>query len=111
MARLVFNEFADIILLMFQRLEHPECCPKEYYNLMLKCWQHDPDQRPRFKDLMKMLPEVKQKQNKAIQVFHDHNFRAYFLFSVNQSKFKLFAIQPMIAQKNGINWHLEWVMW
>lgn len=50
-----------IILFMLQRLEHPECCPKEYYNLMLKCWQHDPDQRPRFKDLMKMLPEVKLK--------------------------------------------------
>lgn len=23
----------------FQRLEQPECCPKEYYNLMLRCWE------------------------------------------------------------------------
>ncbi|XP_065218470.1 activated Cdc42 kinase-like isoform X2 [Planococcus citri] len=51
----------------FQRLEHPECCPKEYYSLMLKCWQHDPNKRPRFSDLMTLLPECKPEQVQAIQ--------------------------------------------
>ncbi|RZF32206.1 hypothetical protein LSTR_LSTR004069 [Laodelphax striatellus] len=51
----------------FQRLEQPECCPKEYFNLMLKCWQHDPNKRPRFADLMSLLPECKPEQVQAVQ--------------------------------------------
>ena len=42
----------------YQRLEPPETCPKDYYNIMLKCWQHEPHNRPRFIDLMTLLPEV-----------------------------------------------------
>lgn len=41
-----------------QRLEQPEACPKEYYTVMLKCWQHDPAKRPKFVDLMNILPDV-----------------------------------------------------
>ncbi|KAJ1528736.1 hypothetical protein ONE63_007126 [Megalurothrips usitatus] len=51
----------------FQRLEQPECCPKEYYTLMLKCWQHDPAKRPRFCDLMDILPDCKPEQVQAHQ--------------------------------------------
>lgn len=51
----------------FQRLEQPECCPKEYYTLMLKCWQHDPNKRPRFSDLMNILPECKPELVQAVQ--------------------------------------------
>lgn len=46
------------MLFNFQRLEQPECCPKDYYTIMLKCWQHDPGKRPRFCDLMDILPDV-----------------------------------------------------
>lgn len=42
----------------YQRLEPPESCPKDYYSIMLKCWQHEPHNRPRFIDLMNLLPEV-----------------------------------------------------
>ncbi|XP_054273539.1 activated Cdc42 kinase-like isoform X2 [Macrosteles quadrilineatus] len=51
----------------FQRLEQPDCCPKEYYTLMLKCWQHDPNKRPRFADLMVLLPDYKPEQVQAVQ--------------------------------------------
>ncbi|KAG8195414.1 hypothetical protein JTE90_013872 [Oedothorax gibbosus] len=51
----------------FQRLEQPECCPKEYYTLMLKCWQHDANKRPNFSDIFEMLPEYKPEQVQAIQ--------------------------------------------
>lgn len=51
----------------FQRLEQPECCPKEYYSLMLKCWQHDANKRPKFADIYIMLPECKPEQVKAVQ--------------------------------------------
>ncbi|XP_055938737.1 activated Cdc42 kinase-like isoform X1 [Argiope bruennichi] len=51
----------------FQRLEQPECCPKEYYTLMLKCWQHDANKRPKFSEINTMLPEYKPEQVQAIQ--------------------------------------------
>lgn len=50
----------------FQRLDPPDCCPKEYYALMLKCWQHDPLKRPRFVDIYAMLPDLRPEQVKTI---------------------------------------------
>nr|XP_026489970.1 activated Cdc42 kinase-like isoform X3 [Vanessa tameamea] len=43
----------------FQRLERPECCPDAYYSLMLECWSHDPNDRPKFKDLGPRLPQLR----------------------------------------------------
>jgi len=43
----------------FERLELPESCPKAYYNIMIKCWQHDPKQRPTFTDLLPALSQVR----------------------------------------------------
>ncbi|PSN56233.1 Tyrosine-protein kinase PR2 [Blattella germanica] len=51
------------------RLEQPECCPKEYFSVMLKCWQHDPNKRPKFADLINTLPECKPEQVQAVQDF------------------------------------------
>lgn len=50
----------------FQRLEKPECCPREYYALMLKCWNHDPLKRPKFTDIYQMLPDMKPEQLKTV---------------------------------------------
>lgn len=50
----------------FQRLEQPDCCPKDYYALMIKCWQHDPLKRPRFLEIYTMLPDLKPEQVKTI---------------------------------------------
>lgn len=50
----------------FQRLEQPECCSKEYYNLMLKCWTHDPLKRPKFTEIYQILPEIKPEQLKTV---------------------------------------------
>lgn len=51
----------------FQRLEQPEACPKEYYSIMLKCWQHDPIKRPKFVGLMEVLPDCKPEQVQIVQ--------------------------------------------
>ncbi|XP_043213446.1 activated Cdc42 kinase-like isoform X2 [Amphibalanus amphitrite] len=51
----------------FQRLEQPDTCPKDCYNLMLKCWQHDPNKRPNFHELAQLLPECKPEQVQAVQ--------------------------------------------
>lgn len=45
-----------------QRLERPECCPEEYYSTMLQCWSHDPNERPKFKDLGLKLREIRPEQ-------------------------------------------------
>ncbi|CAB3384897.1 Hypothetical predicted protein [Cloeon dipterum] len=50
-----------------QRLEQPDCCPRDYYGLMLKCWHHDPVKRPKFADLMGLLPDCKPEQVQAVQ--------------------------------------------
>lgn len=50
----------------YQRLEQPECCPKEYYTLMLKCWQHDPAKRPKFGEIHTLLPDMRPEQLKAV---------------------------------------------
>ncbi|KAF4528295.1 hypothetical protein B566_EDAN014970 [Ephemera danica] len=51
----------------FQRLEQADCCPKDYYSIMLKCWQHDSNKRPKFSDLIALLPECKPEQVQAAQ--------------------------------------------
>uniref|UniRef100_A0A8W7P5P7 non-specific protein-tyrosine kinase n=1 Tax=Anopheles coluzzii TaxID=1518534 RepID=A0A8W7P5P7_ANOCL len=56
----------------YQRLEKPECCPKEYYALMLKCWQHDAAKRPKFSDIFLMLPDIKPEQLKTIVAYSEH---------------------------------------
>jgi len=55
----------------FQRLEQPECCPKDYFSVMLKCWQHDPNKRPKFAELINILPECKPEQVQAVQEYGD----------------------------------------
>ncbi|XP_024912093.1 NT-3 growth factor receptor-like [Cynoglossus semilaevis] len=36
-------------------LERPRLCPKEVYDIMLGCWQREPQQRLNIKDIQKML--------------------------------------------------------
>ncbi|XP_055531298.1 activated Cdc42 kinase-like isoform X4 [Wyeomyia smithii] len=55
----------------YQRLEKPECCPKEYYSLMLKCWQHDAAKRPKFSEIYLLLPDMKPEQLKTIVSFSE----------------------------------------
>ncbi|XP_046478288.1 uncharacterized protein Ack-like isoform X2 [Neodiprion pinetum] len=51
----------------FQRLEQPECCPKDYFLLMEQCWQHEPAKRPKFSELTHLLPDLKPEQVQAVQ--------------------------------------------
>jgi len=44
------------------RLSVPECCPQQHYNLMLRCWQHEPEHRPNFTDITRSLPQIKPEQ-------------------------------------------------
>ncbi|KPJ09027.1 Tyrosine-protein kinase PR2 [Papilio machaon] len=55
----------------YQRLERPECCPDDYYSVMLECWAHDPNSRPKFKELKPKLREIQPIQVQAIADFHE----------------------------------------
>ncbi|XP_050428034.1 activated Cdc42 kinase-like isoform X2 [Adelges cooleyi] len=55
----------------FQRLEQPDCCPKEYFNVMSKCWQHDPAKRPRFSELASILHDCKPEQVQTVVNFEE----------------------------------------
>ncbi|XP_071841044.1 uncharacterized protein [Apostichopus japonicus] len=50
----------------FQRLERPEACPKSVYDMMLKCWSHQPEDRPTFAELHSDLPMTKPLQVRAV---------------------------------------------
>ncbi|XP_011702808.1 PREDICTED: tyrosine-protein kinase PR2-like isoform X1 [Wasmannia auropunctata] len=51
----------------FQRLEQPECCPKDYFSLMQQCWEHEASKRPKFSELINLLPDLKPEQVQAVQ--------------------------------------------
>ncbi|XP_057653112.1 activated Cdc42 kinase-like isoform X5 [Diorhabda carinulata] len=49
----------------FQRLEQPDCCPLDHYNLMLDCWRHEAASRPRFADIGPILADSRPEQVQA----------------------------------------------
>ncbi|XP_062619577.1 activated Cdc42 kinase-like isoform X3 [Saccostrea cucullata] len=52
-----------------QRLECPDLCPKDFYDLMLKCWYHDPQKRPTFGEISILLPQMRPITMKASREF------------------------------------------
>lgn len=55
------NEVIRDYLKMGKRLQRPEICTTELYNLMLKCWSENPDDRPTFHEIVDILDEKKRK--------------------------------------------------
>ncbi|XP_065174436.1 uncharacterized protein LOC135804483 [Sycon ciliatum] len=43
------------------RMEKPRGCPDETYEIMLQCWNEDPDRRPRFSELVTVFEDLPQK--------------------------------------------------
>ncbi|XP_067947878.1 activated Cdc42 kinase-like isoform X3 [Watersipora subatra] len=42
-----------------ERLPRPDFCPTEHYELMQRCWSHDPEDRPKFRSLTSELTSIK----------------------------------------------------
>ena len=40
------------------KLEQPEACPDEIYQITMKCWNIQPSERPNFNNLEKFLTDV-----------------------------------------------------
>lgn len=58
------------------RLEKPEHCRRELYNIMFYCWAKDPNERPDFPEVVSMLDRLLQTETDYIELerFPDHNY-------------------------------------
>lgn len=60
-----------------QRLDRPDLCPRDYYELMKKCWEDDSKDRPTFSEIFMKHPQVIQFVIKVSsnfgKLFHDLN--------------------------------------
>ncbi|XP_043932961.1 non-receptor tyrosine-protein kinase TNK1 [Protopterus annectens] len=54
-----------------ERLEKPEDCPKNIYNIMQKCWSHKPENRPTFNALSALIMEVQPFDLRALQELNE----------------------------------------
>ena len=58
------------------RLEKPEHCKREIYNIMYYCWDQDPGMRPSFRDLSETLEGLILTETDYIELdqFPDHGY-------------------------------------
>lgn len=58
------------------RLEKPEHCKREMYNIMYYCWDPDPKERPSFNELTCLLDKLLVSENEYIELdrFPDHSY-------------------------------------
>ncbi|EDW33843.1 GL21933 [Drosophila persimilis] len=68
------------------RLEKPEHCRRELYNIMYYCWSQDPHERPLFGEIINMLDKLLHTEMDYIQLerFPDHNY--YNIVSISGEK-------------------------
>lgn len=57
-----------------RRLSRPIACPSDLYQLMLKCWHHQPEKRPRFEQLLQELPDCRPDVVQSVADANDHEF-------------------------------------
>ncbi|XP_078062780.1 tyrosine kinase, non-receptor, 2b isoform X5 [Mustelus asterias] len=54
-----------------ERLQRPEDCPQDIYNVLLQCWAHKPEDRPTFVALRDFLIEAQPTDMRALQDFSE----------------------------------------
>ncbi|XP_043558370.1 tyrosine kinase, non-receptor, 2b isoform X5 [Chiloscyllium plagiosum] len=54
-----------------ERLQRPEDCPQDIYNVLLQCWAHKPEDRPTFMALRDFLIEAQPTDMRALQDFSE----------------------------------------
>ncbi|PSN41563.1 Tyrosine kinase receptor Cad96Ca [Blattella germanica] len=68
------------------RLDKPEHCRRELYNIMYYCWDKDPKERPSFGELVKLLEQLLLTETEYIELerFPDHSY--YNMVSLSDEK-------------------------
>ncbi|GAB1605928.1 activated Cdc42 kinase-like isoform X3 [Argonauta hians] len=49
-----------------ERLDRPDLCPREYFELMRSCWEGDPNDRPTFSEIFLRQPKMRPSLAKAV---------------------------------------------
>jgi len=68
------------------RLEKPEHCRRELYQIMYYCWHQDPEKRPDFPEVTKLLEGLLSSETDYIELdnFPDHSY--YNMVSLSGEK-------------------------
>ena len=68
------------------RLEKPEHCRRELYNIMYYCWAKDSNDRPAFSEIVQMLDKLLLTETDYIELerFPDHNY--YNMLNISGEK-------------------------
>ncbi|CAH0768790.1 unnamed protein product [Bemisia tabaci] len=68
------------------RLDKPEHCRRELYNIMYYCWDKDPKERPNFSELVDLLEQLLLSETEYIELerFPDHSY--YNMVSLSGEK-------------------------
>ncbi|XP_022919569.2 tyrosine kinase receptor Cad96Ca isoform X1 [Onthophagus taurus] len=68
------------------RLDKPEHCRRELYNIMYYCWNHDPKERPSFTECLELLDNLVTTETDYIELerFPDHSY--YNVLSLSGEK-------------------------
>ncbi|KAK9686223.1 Protein tyrosine and serine/threonine kinase, partial [Popillia japonica] len=68
------------------RLDKPEHCRRELYNIMYYCWDKDPKQRPTFTECVQLLEKLLMTETDYIELerFPDHSY--YNMMSISGEK-------------------------
>nr|KAG5702466.1 hypothetical protein BaRGS_015098 [Batillaria attramentaria] len=85
-----------------QRLEQPDLCPKEYYAVMCKCWEHDPEKRPTFSQLFLTLPQIRPVQVKAVKDYPSPTVEKDYLHYKNYDIIIVLDKSPKNAPEPGL---------
>lgn len=68
------------------RLDKPEHCRRELYNIMYYCWDKEPKQRPSFRECVELLENLLMSETDYIELerFPDHSY--YNMMSLSGEK-------------------------
>ncbi|XP_031550238.1 tyrosine kinase receptor Cad96Ca-like [Actinia tenebrosa] len=61
------------------RMEKPDMCSDEIYQIMLQCWQENPSERPKFTDLRQQFEDLLQEDNPYLDFSNLDNDKDYYL--------------------------------
>ncbi|XP_067635363.1 protein sevenless isoform X2 [Eurosta solidaginis] len=88
------------------RLKKPDNCPHQLYDLFLKCWSSNPDDRPTFGKCLNQLIEIKTGLRRINLGFTVDNADLVLYANQPQTSFSAFqmnTIFPIVVEKNSPN--------
>ncbi len=84
-----------------RRMEKPDDCPDEFYDLMIKCWSQNPDDRPTFAKLFELIADIIGDLTDAVSILRRFPCNQNFNFCENSFLSVLnFSIARKIRDKN-----------